>query len=219
MRPRPRRRLRLRPEHGARGVRLGLRSATGAVDPRTVPPFVAASGSVNDEWHSACDPVSARFREGEGLVGNAWKARDLDDLLRPGRAERPGRVHRPRLREPGSRVGVAFPIIDDDNVIGAMDFFATEMVELTAERQEVLRTVGRLVSSSIRVFRIADSGGSARDGRPGRQQPDREDGNAQTADQAVRVALDSVREAFGWAYGSFSAARSEEKQVLKTTIE
>ncbi len=185
------------------------------VDPQDSALHCAAeSGSVNDEWHRLTQ--SCRFHEGEGLVGKAWKSRGMETLSDLGELKTWTRG--PAALRAGIKSGVAFPIIDDNTVIGAMDFWAMEVVELTAERQEVLRTVGRLVSSSIRVFRIADRAAvHAMEGQAANNLIEKM-ATAQTADQAVRLALDSVREAFGWAYGSFRQL-NEDKQVLKTSIE
>ncbi len=172
------------------------------------------SGSVNDEWRRLTQ--SCRFHEGEGLVGKAWKARDMETVSDLGELKTWTRG--PAALRAGIKSGVAFPIMDDNTVIGAMDFWAMEVVELTAERQETWRSVGRLVSNAMRVFRITDRAAMhALESQAINNLVERM-GTAQTADHAVRLALDSVRETFGWAYGSFRQL-NEAKQVLKTTIE
>ena len=56
----------------------------------------------------------------------------------------------------GVKSGVWFPLIVGGNVIGTMDFFALETLTPTSERLDVLRSVGRLVSSAIERLREAE---------------------------------------------------------------
>lgn len=161
--------------------------------------FALESGTVNDEFRRATENGS--FSEGVGLSGRAWKTRDLffiDDI---------GQMHdcfrAPIAQRAGVKSGVCFPIIVNGNVIGTMDFFATEVLTLSDQRLDALRNVGQLVSSAI--TRIRETR---------RQQELAADANAvnrvlesiakaETVDQVIKLALDTVRDAFGWAYGSF----------------
>ena len=110
---------------------------------------------------------------------------------------------RARRRSAGVKSGVCLPITDDGKVIGTMDFFTTETLDLSQERTDALRNVGGLVSTRA----ARDEGG--RKGRGGRRDAQavtqvlEKVGGARTEDEAARVVVDTVREAFGWAYGSF----------------
>ena len=172
------------------------------------------SGSVNDEWHRLTQ--TCRFHEGEGLVGHAWKARDLQTVSDLGELKTWTRG--PAALQAGIKTGIAFPIMDSNTVIGAMDFWAKELVELSPERTEALRNIGRLVSNAIRVFRLADHASTVALESQAIASLIQKVGRAQKADEAVQVALDSVREAFGWAYGSYRPLDDVE-QVLRTSIE
>jgi methyl-accepting chemotaxis protein len=107
--------------------------------------FVQESGSVNAEFRRAT--VEARFREGEGLSGRAWKTRDLFFVADIG--EMKDCVRAPIAQRAGVKSGVCFPIIVNNQVVGTMDFFALETLQPSAERLDALRGVGRLVSSAI----------------------------------------------------------------------
>ena len=112
------------------------------------------SGSMAEDFRRAT--VAARFREGDGLCGGAWKARDLIFLPDFGAMTGPGYIRAPLAKKHGIRSAMCFPIIDGGKVIGTMDFFTTEKLALSNERMEVLRTVAHLLSSSIRTLRTAE---------------------------------------------------------------
>lgn len=107
--------------------------------------FSLESGTVNEEFRSISR--EARFSEGVGLNGRAWKNRDLlfvRDLTELSDCSRAPAAHRA-----GVRAGVAFPISIGDQVVGTMDFFSLERIQPGPERLDALRSVGRLVSSAL----------------------------------------------------------------------
>ncbi|MGA2811958.1 MAG: methyl-accepting chemotaxis protein [Candidatus Acidiferrum sp.] len=107
--------------------------------------FAVESGSVNEEFRRVT--MEARFREGEGLSGRAWKNRDLffiEDL-----AELKDCCRAPVAKRAGVKSGVAFPIMLAGQVVAMMDFFSLETLHPSAERLEALRNVGRVVSSAV----------------------------------------------------------------------
>lgn len=117
-----------------------------SVDPKDrVLKFVTDSGTVNEEFRRVT--LSARFKEGEGLSGRAWRQRDL--FFTPDIGQMTDCCRAPVAQRAGVKSGVCFPIIACGEVVGTMDFFAMEALELTEDRLEVLRNVGRLVSSAI----------------------------------------------------------------------
>ena len=63
---------------------------------------------------------------------------------------------RARWRGAGVKSGVCLPIMVGGKVIGTMDFFATETLDLSQERMDALRSVGRLVSTAVQNLRIAE---------------------------------------------------------------
>lgn len=113
--------------------------------------FESESGSVNADFRRVT--VGAGFREGEGLSGRAWRHRDLVFVEDIGQMTDCCRA--PVAQRAGVKSGVCFPIIIHGDVVGTMDFFALETLKPSAERLEVLRTVGRLVSKSIEDARTA----------------------------------------------------------------
>ncbi|HWC36472.1 MAG TPA: methyl-accepting chemotaxis protein, partial [Mycobacteriales bacterium] len=58
-------------------------------------------------------------------------------------------VRAPVAQRVGVKSGVCFPIIVEGEVVGTMDFFATETLTPSVGRLDALRNVGRLVSSTM----------------------------------------------------------------------
>ncbi|MEU4159032.1 methyl-accepting chemotaxis protein [Actinoplanes sp. NPDC026670] len=111
--------------------------------------FHLESGSAGDEFRRVT--LAAEFAEGVGLSGRAWRARDLvfvKDL-----AEVTDCVRAPAAQRAGVRSGVCFPIMSGDKVVGTMDFFTTEYIDLSESRAAALRNVQQLVSQRLDVVR------------------------------------------------------------------
>jgi methyl-accepting chemotaxis protein len=107
--------------------------------------FAHDSGSVTEEFRRVT--AEARFREGEGLNGQAWQNRDL--VFVPDLGEMKSCSRAPVARRAGLKSGVCFPIILGSRVYGTMDFLTEERITLSEGRLDALRNVGRLVSSAL----------------------------------------------------------------------
>ena len=90
---------------------------------------------------------TARFREGEGLNGRSWRLRDLFHVGDVGELHDCSRA--PLARRAGIRAAVALPVMRDGQVVGTLDFFSTEAVEISPERLAALRMIGRLSSDKF----------------------------------------------------------------------
>ncbi|HET7488089.1 MAG TPA: methyl-accepting chemotaxis protein, partial [Acidimicrobiales bacterium] len=107
--------------------------------------FVLESGDAGEEFRRVT--LAASFKEGVGLSGRAWRQRDLYFTKDIG--EMTDCVRAPVAQRIGVKSGVCFPVIVGGDVIGTMDFFATETLNPSTNRLESLRSVGRLVSQAI----------------------------------------------------------------------
>jgi GAF domain-containing protein len=123
-----------------------------AVDPdEHVLKFVVESGDAGAEFRQVTR--SATFAEGVGLAGRAWKARemvfvkDLGDLRDCVRA--------PAAQRAGVKSGVCLPLTVHNTVVGTMDFFSTEQIELSQSRADALRNTAFMVSQALQ--RVQDS--------------------------------------------------------------
>src|SRR5665213_2565696 len=98
--------------------------------------FNLESGAVNNEFHRVT--VSASYAEADGLVGKAWRYRDVfivDDLQYL--QDRRGEV----AQAAGCTAAIALPLSVGGEVVGALDFFVMEPLALSDERIDVLRRV------------------------------------------------------------------------------
>src|SRR4051812_6870837 len=148
--------------------------------------FDVESGSAGDEFRQGT--LSASFAEGVGLSGRAWRKRDMvfvRDL-----AEVTDCVRAPAAQRAGVRSGVCFPILAGGRVVGTMDFFVTETIELSQSRASALRNVAQLVSQRLDIVRRAAT--DAINSRALLETVDRLRG---AADDAGRVAEKAVAQA------------------------
>ena len=122
--------------------------------------FQQESGSAGEEFRKVT--LAASFAEGVGLSGRAWRARDLFFVADIG--EMTDCVRAPAAQRAGVRSGVCFPLVVGGRVIGTMDFFVTETIELSESRASALRNVQQLVSQRLDVLRrTEESAANARE--------------------------------------------------------
>nr|WP_221377614.1 methyl-accepting chemotaxis protein [Actinoplanes polyasparticus] len=114
--------------------------------------FCVESGDAGEEFRKVT--LAATFAEGVGLSGRAWRARDLVFVRDIGQLT--DCVRAPAAQRAGVRSGVCFPISSGDRIVGTMDFFTTEYVELSDSRMDALRNVQQLVSQRLDVVRGAE---------------------------------------------------------------
>jgi hypothetical protein len=115
--------------------------------------FVTESGSAGEEFRKVT--LAAAFAEGVGLSGRAWRARDLVFVSDLG--ELTDCVRAPAAQRAGVRSGVCFPVLNDGQVVGTMDFFTTETIELSESRASALRNVQHLVSQRLALLRRVEA--------------------------------------------------------------
>jgi GAF domain-containing protein len=161
--------------------------------------FVLESGDAGEEFRRVT--LSASFAEGVGLSGRAWKQKDLvfvRDL-----ADLPDCVRAPVAKRVGVQSGVCFPLMEDGEVVATMDFFATDALDLSAERLETLRNVGVLVSQALERITAAERQAAVGADLVAVNGVLRDLTAATSEQDATKRALDTIRREFGWAYGSY----------------
>jgi GAF domain-containing protein len=167
--------------------------------PAKVLRFAQESGSVGDEFRRVT--LEAAFAEGVGLSGRAWRTRDL--VFVKNLSEVTDCVRAPIATRAGVRSGVCLPIVEDDKVVGTMDFFATEELEPSKERLSVLRSVGLLVSGALARLHETVQQEKASQDVEAVSTVIRKMTQATSQDEALRDALETIRKDFDWQYGSF----------------
>jgi GAF domain-containing protein len=122
--------------------------------------FQQESGSAGEEFRKVT--LTASFAEGVGLSGRTWRARDLFFVRDIG--EMTDCVRAPAAQRAGVRSGVCFPLIVGGRVVGTMDFFTTDTIDLSESRRSALRNVQQLVSQRLDMLRRSEeSSTNARD--------------------------------------------------------
>jgi len=111
--------------------------------------FAIESGTAGQEFREVT--LAAGSAEGVGLSGRAWRTRDL--VFVPDLAEVTDCARAAAAQRAGVRSGICFPISVEGRVIGTMDFFVTETVDLSESRASALRNVQTLVSQRLEVLR------------------------------------------------------------------
>jgi methyl-accepting chemotaxis protein len=107
--------------------------------------FSLESGVVDDEFQRLTR--TARFREGEGLNGRAWRARDLFHVA--DLAELHDCCRAPLARRAGIKTAVALPVMRDGEVAGTLDFFSTQTDETSQGRLDAIRLIGQTASDKF----------------------------------------------------------------------
>jgi putative methionine-R-sulfoxide reductase with GAF domain len=111
--------------------------------------FQQESGSAGEEFRAVT--LRASFAEGVGLSGRAWRAKELVFVQDIGRVT--DCVRAPAAQRAGVKSGVCFPLVVGGRVVGTMDFFVTDTIELSDSRAASLRNVQQLVSQRLDVLR------------------------------------------------------------------
>ncbi|SCX43605.1 methyl-accepting chemotaxis sensory transducer with GAF sensor [Klenkia marina] len=161
--------------------------------------FSSEAGSVSDEF--AAVTARATFAKGVGLSGRAWSTRDL--VFTSNLGEVKDCVRAPVAQKVGVRSGICFPLFSDGQVTGTMDFFCRKELTPTPRRLATLRCVGTLVSQSIARFVAMEADRKTAQDVAAVTSVLQQLTTAADADSALRIALDTIRTGFGWAYGSF----------------
>jgi methyl-accepting chemotaxis protein len=107
--------------------------------------FVLESGDAGPEFRKVT--LEASFAKGVGLSGRTWATNDL--FFTQDIGEMTDCVRAPVAQKVGVKSGVCFPVTIGGQVIGTMDFFATDTLHPSEQRLDALRNVGRLVSQAI----------------------------------------------------------------------
>jgi len=172
--------------------------------------FAQESGSAGEEFRAVT--LAASFAEGVGLSGRAWRKKDLVFVRDIG--EMTDCVRAPAAQRAGVKSGVCFPLVVGGRMIGTMDFFVTETIELSESRAAALRNVQQLVSQRLDVLRRSDEAArNARDLLDTIARLRQASGDAgQVAEQAVGQASTMTREV--QELGQASAAVDEVIRII-----
>ncbi|OLT48130.1 hypothetical protein BJF88_03930 [Cellulosimicrobium sp. CUA-896] len=177
--------------------------------------FVTQVGSLGSEL-SAMTPTHTMTR-GYGLCGVAWERGEIVDLV--DLADHPANCARGEASlRAGARGAMSLPVRRDGEIVLMLDFLSARLGTPSPTRAFVLDALSRAVSQSLTTMHSAVQ---VRDSIGDQQAVTTvvaEVGSCADEESAVRTALDSVRQEFGWAYGSFWSL-DEDAQVLRFAVE
>jgi methyl-accepting chemotaxis protein len=107
--------------------------------------FALDSGSAGEEFRRASR--EGKFREGEGLNGQAWRARDM--LVATDLNDVRGCSRAPAGMRSGLLSGVSIPIFLNGAVFGTLDLFGSQKIRPSENRIDTLKNAGRLVTTAL----------------------------------------------------------------------
>jgi len=174
--------------------------------------FAQESGAVGDEFRKVSGEAS--FARGTGLCGRAWAGEDV--VFVPDLGEVTDCVRAPVAQRAGVRSATCLPVKVGDRVIGTMDFFTTDLLVMSPHRLDALRAVSTLVSQTVeRLAVLEDVAETAKDVAASSAVL-RAMSGASTVEQVLSRVLDTIREGFGWSYGSYwQVDRTAPRPVLR----
>ncbi|WP_328291395.1 GAF domain-containing protein [Kineococcus sp. NBC_00420] len=161
--------------------------------------FTQESGDVGADFRQVT--LQATFAKGVGLSGRAWAEGDL--VFVADLAEMTDCVRAPVAQRAGVKSGVCLPITAGGQVMATMDFFTTDTLDPSPGRLAVLRAVAVLVSGALERAHEAVRQEKATQDVEAVSTVIRELTTAASEEQALRVALETIRRDFDWQYGSF----------------
>ena len=160
--------------------------------------FAQESGAVDEDFRRVTQ--AATFAPGVGLAGRTWRSRQLifvEDLADVSDCSRA-----PVARAAGVRSGVCLPVTVDGAVVATMDFFTTTRLELSDSRRTTLEAVAELVSQTLARLARQEAGAQLAEDSAAVTKVLTALADADDEQRALVTALNVVREAFGWTYGS-----------------
>src|SRR5699024_2108707 len=118
----------------------------------------------------------------------------------------------------GVRSGAALPVRTGGSVTGVVELLSTDPQPLPAHRLAALRPVARLLGLCLDQLAAVESTREQAADTAAVVGVLQAVLDATSVDEAVRAALDAVRSAFGWAYGSYWAVDPADR-VLRFGLE
>jgi methyl-accepting chemotaxis protein len=164
------------------------------------------SGRLHLRWETGS--IAAAMQEGpasrqvdDGIVGRAYRDRRTVNLAGNLAAQADPRCA--KAARLGMQTGTAVPILENGQVLAVMEYYHRDVRAIDAMREQKLQAVIRVaVLAAKRAIAEAELRQVNTD-RAAVTTVVSKVGDAMASDEALRVALETVRTSFGWAYGSY----------------
>ncbi|SFO27010.1 methyl-accepting chemotaxis sensory transducer with GAF sensor [Geodermatophilus obscurus] len=166
---------------------------------------------------SASWPHDGRLTESAGMGGRALRDRETVHLT-TAPAGRGQCLRWETAWAAGAREGCFHPAVDDGQVSAVLEFHSATPLPFFGVRREKWRAIARLLGHARRSALATSALRETLDDRAAVTTVVTRVGEAVDEASALRTALETVRTAFGWAYGSFWAL-DETENVLRFQTE
>jgi len=118
----------------------------------------------------------------------------------------------------GMEAAVVMPVLKDNQIIAVFEYFSPEPLHLDGPRSEKWATIARIAERARSAALAAAELRQVADDRLAVTNVVTALGEARDVASTLRIALDAVRTAFGWAYGSYWEI-DDEDNLLKFKVE
>ncbi|WP_323132582.1 methyl-accepting chemotaxis protein [Kineococcus indalonis] len=153
--------------------------------------------------------------------GDGWGGRAVSERTHQHVTATSGAVQCRRWREAqaaGAVEGAIFPSVDDGRVTALIEYYHSSPLPFFGQRAEKWQAIARVMASARQGVRAREALAETLADREAVTTVVTALNEGRTREQALRIALDTVRKAFGWAYGSFWAL-DEESRALRFSVE
>ena len=113
--------------------------------------YAYESGYAGEEFRQVTR--QATFARGVGVAGRTWSSGDL--VFEPDLGLVTDCVRAPAAQRAGVKSGVALPIRVEGEIIGTIDFFTTETIVLSKDREQALKNAAALLSVAVQNHRAS----------------------------------------------------------------
>jgi len=166
--------------------------------------------------------MASAWTDGEAMVaGGGYGGQALRDrvpVLVDGDSDTAGCLRWRTAAAGGARQGCFLPVVEDGRVTAVLEYYSRRELPFFGGRAEKWETIGRLVGHARRSAVATAQLKENLDDRLAVTTVVTKVGEARDEVTALRTALETVRTAFGWAYGSFWAL-DETSNVLRFDVE
>ena len=172
--------------------------------------FGQESGDAGPDF--AAVTQSASFPFGVGLAGRTWSSRRLQYAPDLGQVDDCCRA--PVATAAGVKSGVCLPIFVNNELIGTLDFFSLSHLELTPTLRLALETVGTQLSACLTQLTETAIAQEGQANAEALSQVLAVISQSHTPEDCLKSVLATVKDAFGWQYGSVWR-RDHEAETLR----
>lgn len=174
------------------------------------------TGDITPTMSAAWARAGVRFDDSGGLGGLALRRKE--PITSDDGGELPSCLRWQAASGAGARHGAFVPVLDQGQVIGVHEYYSSDALPFFGARSETWKALSSVVSSACVRAQHAAALKQILDDQVAVTTVVGNVGEARDEAAALRTALETVRTAFGWAYGSFWAL-DHEANVLRFQTE